>query len=100
MFLSEIRDRGKIESVRSRLGESLIHIHFSLEQTRQEEQRVDNLFLAWQEKWSSRRDQIVKRLELIETQLEELARKETRPPRLSVVGLPHDAHEMTSMSPC
>ncbi len=108
MSLSEIKDHGQIESVRSRLGKSLVQIHVCLEQTRQKEQNVDNLFLAWQEKWSSRRDQIAQRLALIESQLDELALKEDRTPRFSVIGMPHDAHEqsvvhdsqkMTSLSP-
>ena len=99
MLSSQAEDRRKLVSVRSRIGQSLIRLQRNLEQTRHEEDQVESMFNTWQEKWSNRRDQIARRLELIETQLESLAGDADDSPRLAVVGVPPDADEMTSMGP-
>ena len=76
----EVEERGSTDSLRSRLGSSLIRIHSGLAQTRQKEEHVEDLFQKWQEKWASRRAQIARRLELIETQLDTLSRQRDRSP--------------------
>ncbi len=83
--------RENLKSAQSRLGQSLIHLHSSIERTRQEQHHVEGQFLEWQENWSNRRDQISERLESIESQLEGLTQTDDSIPRLSIVGLPSDA---------
>jgi septation ring formation regulator EzrA len=78
------------------LGRSLVRLHRNLERNRNEEARVESLYVSWQEKWSNRRDQIARRLALIETQLDQLAEQTERPPRLAVVGAPLDAEQISS----
>ncbi len=78
--------RGSYESVRSRFSESLIRIHQSIEESRRNEARVEDLFQAWQKKWVRKRTQIKSRLELIEQQLDALSTGESPQPKLSVVG--------------
>ena len=91
MPFSRAENRENLKSAQSRLGQSLIHLHCSIEQTRQEQNRVDGQFLAWQEKWSNRHDQIAQRLESIESQLEGITPTNDSLPRLSIVGMPNDA---------
>ena len=68
-----------------------------MEQIRQEENHVATLFVAWQKKWFRRRDQISRRLELIESQLERMARQRVdAAPQLAVIGVPSDADEGAS----
>jgi len=97
---SQLEGRQELQSVKSRLGRSLVHLHRNLEHNRNEEARVESLFVSWQKKWSNRRDQIASRLKMIETQLEQLAEQTEpeQPPRLAVVGVPLDAEHMTSMA--
>ncbi|MGE3316696.1 MAG: hypothetical protein AB7O26_16385 [Planctomycetaceae bacterium] len=82
---------------KSRLGQSLLRLHQTLEQGRAAEEGVETLLSSWQKKWSTRRDEIANRLELIEQQLDELGRPSTAGPRLSIVGVPIDADQMTGM---
>ena len=95
---SQLEDRRELQSVKSRLGRSLVRLHRNLEHNRDEEARVDSLFSSWQQKWSNRRDQIARRLALIETQLDQLAEETEQPPRLAVVGVPVDAEQISSMA--
>jgi len=77
-------------SSKSRLGESLLRLHRRLEESRDEESRGENLFRIWQMKWFGRRDQISRRLELVESQLQRVSQQGTTTVRLSVVGAPGD----------
>ena len=95
---SQLEDRRKLESVKSRLGRSLVQLRRDLEHNRHEEVRVESLFASWQRKWSHRRDEIARRLALMETQLEKLTGQTEQPPQLAVVGLPFDAEQMSSMA--
>ena len=99
MPLSHSERRLKSESVKTCLEQSLLRLHYNLEQTQQDEARVKCLFAAWQKKWSSRREQIFRRLTMIESQLEKLAESAEPAVRLAVVGISADADEMTSMGP-
>ena len=84
-------EHGAIERRRkhkSRLGESLLRLQHSLDQTRSSERTADDQFQCWQERWSERREQISRRLELIDRQLEALVQSYQRRPQLSVVGDP------------
>src|SRR5262245_54247390 len=76
---------------RSRLGESLLRLHQNLDQTRSTEQVAEHQFHQWQERWSDRKEQIARRLDLIDRQLESLVQMHQRRPQLSlVVAQPHD----------
>jgi uncharacterized membrane protein YgaE (UPF0421/DUF939 family) len=71
---------------KSRLGESLLRLHRNLDQTRTTEQDAEDQFHQWQERWSDRKEQISRRLELIDRQLENLVQMHQRRPQLSVVA--------------
>ena len=70
---------------RSRIGASLRRLNHTLESTGRLENQVADQFASWQEKWSSRRDQISERLSVIDSQLEQLVQHHMRRPQLSVV---------------
>jgi len=71
----------------SRIAKSLHRLQASREQTRQADSTAEKQFLAWQEKWSGRREQISQRLSLIDAQLERLVPNTDRDrPQFSVVG--------------
>ena len=78
--------RHKLGSTRSRIGESLIRLHQNLEQNRRNEACGESLFDSWQRRWSSRRDQIASRLQMIEEQLERLTGDAGPAARFSIVG--------------
>lgn len=73
-------------SARSRVGASLRRLHRHLEETRTVDLRLTSEFEAWQEKWSSRREQIAQRLASIDTQLEQLVQDNRVKPFLSVLS--------------
>ncbi len=75
---------------KSRLGESLLRLQHSLEQTRSSERTAEDQFQNWQERWMERREQISRRLELIDRQLEALVQSYQHRPHLSVVAHSHD----------
>ena len=99
LAVERVEGRECTATVRSCLGNSLMRIHKGLEQTQHQEEQVENLFRSWQEKWSTRREQISRRLELIEAQLDSLARKQDHSPRLSIVRAPYEADDMTATRP-
>lgn len=70
---------------KSRLGESLLRLHQNLDQTRTVEQAAEDQFREWQERWSDRKEQISRRLEVIDRQLENLVKLHQHRPQLSVV---------------
>lgn len=72
--------------VKSRLGESLLRLQHNLDQTRHNAVLAQDQFDTWQERWSHRREQIARRLELIDSQLEQLAQSNLPRPQLAVVG--------------
>lgn len=84
---------------KSRLGQSLLRLHHTLEMGRAAEEGVAGLLNSWQKKWSARREEIANRLEMIEQQLDKMGRPTQfeSGPRLSVVGIPFDADQMASM---
>ena len=88
------------QQVKSRLDQSLLRLHQAQEEDgRLGADTVENLLTAWQKKWSTRRDEISQRLQLIEKQLGRLDRAE-KVPRLSVVGIPADATSATLAERC
>ncbi len=90
----------QLDSVKSRLGRSLLRLHRSLEENREQQDRVDSVFTLWQSKWTSHREQITRRLALIEAQLAKMGTPaEQQPPQLAIIGVPTDGDEMTPMGP-
>ena len=83
----------------SRLGQSLLRLQQSMEQTRAEETRVESLFRSWQAKWSDQRDALSERLRSLESQLDRLTAEAARAPapRLTLVAFPPDADDMLGM---
>jgi hypothetical protein len=80
----------------SRLGQSLLRLHHTLEDSRDEEKSVETLLSSWQKRWSTRRDEIARRLETIERQLEQVGRLSQPAPRLSLVPGPVDLESARS----
>jgi hypothetical protein len=72
---------------RSLLLQSLIRLRDAFDHARREGSRAEDQFQVWQERWSDRREQIARRLELIDGQLEALVRRRDERPRLTVVGV-------------
>ena len=56
----------------SKLTESLLRISRTMQASRSREQRVSSEFEAWQSRWNDQREQIVQRLALIDSHLQEL----------------------------
>jgi hypothetical protein len=71
---------------KSRLSETLLRLQQPLELARDAQSAAESQYAAWQERWSNHREQISRRLELIDLQLETLAQGRSPRPRLSVVG--------------
>lgn len=91
---------GTSRLIRSRIGASLRRLHDTLETTGRAETQAADQFASWQRKWSSRRDQIAQRLEVIDSQLEQLVQHHLRRPQLSVVtnaDEPHFAEELVAL---
>ena len=81
---------------RSRLGESLVRLMQNLDESRTAEIAADDQLHRWQDKWSERRDQISRRLELLDVQLENLVQNQQGRPQLSLVaGHLHDEEPLT-----
>ena len=81
---------GTTRTTRSRIGASLRRLNHTLETSGRQEYETADLFASWQEKWSSRRDQISQRLAVIDSQLEQLVQNHIRRPQLSVVTASED----------
>lgn len=71
---------------KSRLTETLNRLNEHVEQARDCERITEQMFDAWQDRWSDRREQVSRRLELIDMQLEALIRGQQSRPQLSVVA--------------
>ena len=75
----------------SRLGASLVRLMQNLDETRLAANVAEDQFHQWQDRWSERRDQISRRLELLDVQLENLVQHEQGRPQLALVsGHLHD----------
>ena len=77
--------------VSSRLGKSLIKLHSSIEQSESRASQARSQFDDWQRSWSKRRGRIVRQLEVIERQLNDLTDSRGSSPVLTLVGLPDEA---------
>lgn len=73
-------------STKSRLTDTLLRLQQNLNDMRGSEASAEIQFEAWQERWSDHRDQISRRLELIDVQLEALVQSRQTRPQLSLVG--------------
>jgi len=73
--------------VKSRLGQALLQLEKNLAAVKREQQQAEVALTAWRGRWQNNRDRIAQRLELIETQLDQLTDEPAiDTPRLSVVG--------------
>jgi hypothetical protein len=81
---------------RSRLGASLVRLMQNLDETRVAENVAEDQLHQWRDRWSERRDQISRRLELLDLQLENLVQHEQGRPQLALVaGHAHDDEPLT-----
>ena len=90
---------GTVRLTRSRIGASLRRLQHTLESTGRMESQAADQFASWQEKWSSRRDQISQRLSVIDSQLEQLVQHHMRRPQLSVVTHADELHATEELIP-
>lgn len=90
---------GTSRLARSRIGASLRRLHETLETTGRVETQAADQFAVWQQKWSSRRDQISQRLEVIDSQLEQLVQHHFTRPQLSVVTNGDEPHFADALVP-
>jgi len=87
------RDVASVGNRTSKLTESLLRINQTMQASRTREKRVSSEFEAWQTRWEDRREQIVQRLALIDSHLQELVDSRDAP-QLSV----HSAEGRDSFS--
>ncbi len=73
------------KSVNSCLGESLRRLKNNLQQIRSSQEQDSGEFDAWLKQWSRRSDQIAKRLELIDSQLDDILEVTPPPPHFKIV---------------
>ena len=84
----------EVTALTSRLSRSLLRLNRKIEQARQDEARVEGLFRSWQDMWAGNRQQLSRRLELIEAQLRQLTSEPEPAPRFNVVAFPGDGDEL------
>jgi hypothetical protein len=77
--------------VRSRLEIALARLDGSLRNSARHGEAMESMFSQWQNRWSGRRDDIVRRLEAIDSQLDVWQSTRVAAPRFSVVGAADDA---------
>ena len=68
----------------TRLENSLARLHRALQSHARLGEKIDSLFGEWQSRWAGRRDEIVRRLEAIDSHLDTWL-PPNAPPRLAVV---------------
>ena len=87
-------------SIRSRLGETLLRLQRTLERSRQSEQDTERQFHLWRSNWSTKKEQIAKRLALIDAELERLVpERACGGPHLSIIGDTVDMRGISGMLP-
>ena len=85
--------------VMSRLGQALLQLENKLSAVKQEQQQAAVAVAEWQNRWHGKRDRIAQRLELIGSQLDQLAEQSgTDTPRLTLVGELADTESARLMS--
>ena len=71
---------------KSRLTETLRRLQQNLDEMHHTDASAEGQFDAWQERWSNHREQIARRLEMIDLQLDALVRNREARPQLTLVG--------------
>lgn len=88
MLICENEATDTTRATKSRLGKSLVRLYQNLAVTKKVDPQREDEFELWQEKWSSRKDQIAQRLALIDLQLEQLVQNNRGDkPLLSLVAV-------------
>ena len=77
-------DRGGARLACSRLSESLTRLQKTVQSARSRGSDAQSQFDEWLSRWESGREQIVQRLSLIDSHLEELVQERDRRPQLSL----------------
>ena len=76
---------------RTRVEASLLKLYRAVERKPGHDETVDSLFAQWQNRWASQRNEIVRRLEAIDSQLDGLYEPTESTPRFAVIGPNDDA---------
>ena len=82
--------------LRTRLETSLVRLHHALRNRARHDEALDSMFTEWQCRWASRRDDIVRRLEAIDSQLDVWQPSSVGSPRLAVIGESEEARPETT----
>ena len=77
--------RTDLESARSDLGKSLLRLQHNLKLVKEKEICYENLATEWKNKLSNRREQISRKLKLLESQLDNIMQEPSAPPQLAIV---------------
>lgn len=86
MSISNRESRISLNSSRSHLGKTLLQLHQSLEEARENDIRQEEQFEEWQKTWKKRRDQISRKLKTLQLQLDALTQEANPPVQLAVVS--------------
>jgi hypothetical protein len=76
---------------RTRLESALIRLEGRLRSSARRGKAMESMYSQWQDRCANRRDDIVRRLEAIDTQLEVWQPSSEATPRLAVVGASEEA---------
>ena len=77
---------------KSRLQNSLLRLHDEIQNSEEEDRKNAELFDAWQEQWTQKKEQITQRLTMIEEHLERHYVTLQPKPELSLVGFHDGGH--------
>lgn len=78
-------------SSRTRLESALIRLESRLRSSTRRGKAMESMYSQWQNRCASRRDDIVRRLEAIDSQMEVWQPAESATPRLAVIGAAEEA---------
>jgi len=76
---------------RTRLESALLRLESRLRSSSRRGKAMESMYSQWQNRWASRRDDIVRRLEAIDSQLDVWQPSNETTPRLAVVGASEEA---------
>lgn len=85
----------RLSTATSRLGRALLKLHAALDRVEEREEKIESLLSAWDRSWEQRRSEILRWLSSAEDGV--VAEEASEPPVFSLVRMPIDADEMSSM---
>ncbi len=99
MPAGRLDEGSQLETVRSRVGESLSRLRGSLHKVQRQEREADGRFLTWQGRFTQRARRIARHLERIECELAGAAPVDDVRVSLSIVGISVDLEPACETKP-